>query len=77
MARYRFGVNIMKLTRGIGFMKHRVSLILFVIDNCLIILLSIYNHKSYYVKNSIHPTRKSHINYNDKEDQNKSLIDEG
>ena len=39
-------------------------------------VVHIYFNKSYYIKNTIYPTRKSDINHKNKEVQNKSLIDE-
>ena len=54
-------------------MKHRIGSIFFVIDNCLIFLLSTY--KSCYIKYTIVPIGKSGKNHNNKEVKSKYLID--
>ena len=47
------GVNIMKVTRAVGFMKPCLGLIFFVIDNRLSFLLSKYNIISLVIYNTL------------------------
>ena len=66
-------LNIMKVTRAVGFMKTCVGSIFSVIDNWLKFSLSIYiyYHKSCYMKHTISPIRKSDENHNSKKDSDK------
>ena len=62
----------MEVTKVVSFIKPRIGLIFFVIDNCLIFLLSIYITISLAIKNTL-STLKNHAS---KEYKGEYLIDE-